>query len=397
MGQFFVRHAQPTEFAVIADLVGRVFYDDSDYQRAMHQWVFSRPRAPDFEYTAHRVGVLADDHSERIVSHTVVSPYTMRYGSVALGVSGVGFVCTHPDFRRNGYNAAVMHDSLAYMAEQGTHLALLNSTSHFGTRFGFSPVFPDYCFEVDSAQAANLPKPLRLRPPTPNDIPYMAALYQKHWSSRVTFTRSAELWMWRVSESNRPFMQVVEDGHGHICGYLAASHETDESAEVVVDNMDAALTLLADAGEHFREAGISRITWLMPPDDALIYYARQVLPVRVSALYQPYSGWTARIIDTEALVDTLLPELIAQARTIMPDISPKNLEFHCQPDVVQVGLRGKSDTCSRIPHEDFIQVMFGSLRPAMLALRSPMSYEAVRLLEALFPPRMAALACWDWF
>jgi predicted acetyltransferase len=397
MEKFFVRHAQSQEFAVIADLVARVFYAGDDYQRAMHQWVFSRPRAPNFDYAAHRVGVLVNDASEKVVSHTAVFPHTLRYGSVALAVSGVGFVCTHPDFRRNGYNSAVMHDSLAYMAEQGTHLALLNGINHFGARFGFSPVFPDYCFEADSTLAANLPKPLHLRPPTPDDIPYMAALYQKHWSARVTFTRSAELWLWRVAESSRPFMQVVEDGHGYICGYIAAQHEMDEGAEVVVDSMEAALTLLADMGERFRRAGIARISWLLPPDDALVYYARQVLPVRVSALYQPYSGWTARIINTEALIDALLPELIAQARTILPDVTPRNLEFFCQPDAVEVGLRGKPETCSRISHEDFIQVVFGSLRPAMLALRSSMSQEAVRLLEALFPPRMASLAGWDWF
>ncbi len=399
MEKFSVRHAQPHEFSAVADLIAQVFfgYNKARAQQARHDWLFNRPRAPGFDYAAYRVGVLSDDDTERIIAHTVVSPHTLRYGSVFLRVSGVGFVCTHPDYRRSGYTSAVMHDSLAYMAEQGTHLALLDGIHSFYNRFGFSSVFPVYSFEVDSAQAAHLPMPLRLRPPTQQDVPYMAALYQKHWSGRVTFTRSADLWLWRVAVADRPFMQVVEDARGHICGYIAASYETDDRAEVIADSMDAALTLLAAAGERFQQAGIKRVTWLIPPDDALVYYARQVLPVRVSASYQPNGGWMARIIDTEALVSTLLPELIAQAHSTMPDLQVSALEFVCEPDVVQIGLKGKPETCSRISHQDFIQVMFGSLRPAMLALRSGMSSDALRLLEALFPPRMAALACWDWF
>jgi hypothetical protein len=44
-----------------------------------------------------------------------------------------------------------------------------------------------------------------------------------------------------------------------------------------------------------------------------------------------------------------------------------------------------------------MQVLFGSLRPAVLALRAQLSLPQVQLLETLFPARMAALAVWDWF
>jgi predicted acetyltransferase len=397
MEKFIVRHVQPQEFPIVAELVTQVFRGSSQalYEQHRHYWQ-NRLHAPGFDYAAHRVGVLSNDVSERIVSHTEVYPYTLRYGSVTLRVAGVGGVCTHPDFRHNGYNSAVMHDSLAYMAEQGAHLALLNGISGFYMRFGFSSVFPNYFFEVESESAAKLPMPLRLRPPAPRDIPYMAALYQKHWAGRVTLTRSAELWLWRVTHDAHSFIQVVEDQRGRLCGYLAAPYATAANAEVLADNMDAALTLLADAGRRYQQAG-AQISWLLPPDDALVYYARQALPVRVSAVYQPDGGWMARIIDTEALVSALLPELIAQAHTTMPELKTSALEFACQPDVVQIGLKGKPAARSRLSHQDFIQMMFGSLRPSMLALRSAMSHEAVHLLETLFPPRMAAVASWDWF
>ena len=82
----------------------------------------------------------------------------------------------------------VLQDAIAFMTEQGAHLALLNATSHFQyDRYGFSPVWPYYYLEVDSAAAAALDAPLKLRDVRPADIPAMAALYQRHWDGRVHF------------------------------------------------------------------------------------------------------------------------------------------------------------------------------------------------------------------
>jgi hypothetical protein len=135
------------------------------------------------------------------------------------------------------------------------------------------------------------------------------------------------------------------------------------------------------------------------PDDALINIASQALTVTVSARYRPDAGWMARLIDAQGLVEALLPEIVAQARTVMPELEARDLIFRCQPDRVEIGLGGRKSTHSHLNHQDFIQVMFGSLHPSALAMRAQSSLhpDAVRLLEALFPPRVAALAGWDWF
>ncbi|NWF69534.1 MAG: GNAT family N-acetyltransferase [Chloroflexi bacterium] len=400
MGKFIVRHAYAHEFARIGDLVLSTFFGQGTpvYERELRFWTLTLPGAPGFDYSAYRVGVLDNGAGEQIVAHAAVRPYTLRYGSVDLRIYGVGAVCTHPDYRQRGYAAAVLHDALAYMAEQGAHLALLNGVRGYYGRFGFNPVWPDYVFSIDAAEAARLPQTLSLRPAALVDAPALAALYHQHWGARVAFTRSADLWRWRLGEQRRDMLLVAEDA-GQIAGYVRASEQNALLTEVVANSGDAALTLLADAGARYQRAGIARVEWLLPPDDALVYYARLALPVTVSAAYSPDGGWMARLIHSEALVRALLPEIAAQAHSTMPEFDPAALQFVCQPDGVQIGLDGQPETFAQLNHQDFIQVLFGSLRPAALALRpdSGLRRAAVRLLEALFPPRMAALAPWDWF
>jgi predicted N-acetyltransferase YhbS len=393
-----IRGAQPDEMAQVGALVARVFSENTPHlhsaiARSQGEALLSKPG---FLPAMCRIA-LADG---LLVSHARAESYTLRYGSAELRVAGLGAVCTHPDYRARGYSSAVMLDALAYMAEQGAHLALLHTTrvEDYYQRFGFSPVWPTYYFEVDTADAALLQARLPMRTGSAADAPYMADLYERHWGARVAFTRSPENWLWRFY-SGLYESRVVENPNGMACGYVAGYDVYGEQVEVVADTPDAAVTLLAEYGRAAHDAGIAHIRWLIPPDDALVTYARLLIPVTVSARYRPGSGWMARMIDTQGLLDALLPEILTQATIVLPALNARDLMLHSHPDVVEIGWRGYKSTFCQLNHQDFIQVMFGTLRPSALALRphSGLDVDAVRLLEALFPPRMAALSGWDWF
>jgi hypothetical protein len=105
----------------------------------------------------------------------------------------------------------------------------------------------------------------------------------------------------------------------------------------------------------------------------------------------------ARIIDSAALIEELMPEIIAQAKSTSLDFKMKNLVLEVQPDGVEIGLTSNRDSFCQLSLRDFIQVLFGSLRPATLAMREPLHEASIHLLETLFPPRVAAIAAWDWF
>jgi len=394
MSNFVVRQAQLSDYTAAGRLVSLVQFPEDRRKQAMDYWLKRLPHEPGFSYAAHRVGVL--DGS--VVSYLGVKPYTLRYGRVNLRVAGVADVSTHPDYRRRGYAAAVLRDALAYMAEMGVHLALLNSDlPQYYDRFGFSPVWPFYYFEVSAGEAAALEPPLILREARAGDVPQMARLYRRHWEGRVAFARSRDLWMWRVLQADWGYIRVVEDPRGQVAGYIAGDNPAGEVTEALADTLKAAVTILAEVGRLAQAAGQDTLRWLMPPDDALVSFARAVLPVTVSATYLPSGGWMARLIDTRGLVEAILPEITAQARLSDPRFDADALHFDFQPDRVKIGLRGQPSADCLLDQHDFIQIVFGSLRPAALALRGHLHPDAVLLLEALFPPRMAALACWDWF
>jgi predicted N-acetyltransferase YhbS len=392
MPNFSVSPARPEDLSEIGALVARVKTASAPerYPVIVRRAGTGLLTKPGFRSSMSRIGVLDDT----VVAQALVEPYTLCYGSIRLRVAGIGNVCTHPDHRGAGYTSAVLRDALAYIVEQGAHLALLEGASHYYERFGFSPVFPYYYFEVDSAEAAALPSPLVVRDARPEDAPAMARLYDRHWGWRVTLTRSPELWLWRMQSPDR-LVQVIEAKNGKLCGYVAGHDLSGDPVEAVVDTQEAATTLLSACGRAYQQAGVARMRWHLPPDDALVNYARTLLTVTVSARYQPSGGWMARLIDSTGLIETLLPEILAQAQSTLPDLTVEALAIHCQPETVQINWR-KNISC-QLNHQDFIQIMFGSLRPAALAARTPLHPAAVMLLEALFPPRVAALAGWDWF
>lgn len=391
-----VRPLESREYHAAAELVAEVFShnDVRQYERIYHRWLAER-ELPGFNLRDHRALFI----DGRLVAHAMVKPYILTYGSARLHVLGVGRVCVHPEYRKRGYSSAVMRDTVAYMAEQGAHLALLNGISGYYERFGFSSVWPYYHVEFNTDAADQRAVPLTMRQAQPGDAAEMAALYERHWGGRVTLERSAALWYWRLNHERRGLLQVVEGKHGEICGYIAGDDWNKPITEIIVDTVEAAETILSVCAQHAAEEELPKVRWLMPPDDAMITFIRPLVRVTVSAEYRPSGGWMARLIDTHAMIDTLLPEIIAQVRYTDPEFDPGRLNFKYQSDAVNISLRGLPDSQCTLSYADFTQVIFGSLRPAALALRTHTSLKpaGVFLLEKLFPPRMAVMGAWDWF
>jgi len=376
----------------VGELVASAFADGDPrvYERILNFWLAYLPRHPGFTPEMMRVGI----HNRQIVSAALVRQYTMRYGGVSLKVAGVGSVSTHVEHRKRGYASAVMLDVLAYVAEQGAHLALLHGRiPYLYEQFGFSSVFPKYYMTFAVQDALELPSYLTIREAEWEDLPQLAQLYEMHWGGRVTFTRSPDIWKWRFERAES--LVVADDQRGNLGGYLL--RKLDDNIEVVAHNPEAVTSLMAWSAEQSSQDGLAQVSWFVPPDDVIVTYARQFLSINVSVLYQPTAGWMARLIDSTGLVQTLLPELVQHASTVQPAFDPSELIFDLQPDRVHIALRGQPDSACDLAHSDFIQVMFGSLRPSALATRSQIHPTGLALLELLFPPRMAALAPWDWF
>ncbi len=332
------------------------------------------------------------EYRNRIISRVLIEQFVLRYGSVDFKAAGISNMLTEFRFRGSGYGEQVMQDALAYIREQGAHLALLNDTTgNYFSRFGFGPVWPQYRVTFDTAQTVDLPQTVHVRQAQYPDIPAMARLYDQYWGARVTVVRYPDLWRWRAHHTGWHVL-VALNAQDDVIGYFAAEDYHAQAAEVVVSNAQAAQALLHAIGEKHQQRGHAQFTWQLPPDDVLLAYMRESIDLRLEATYQAQGGWMGRLIDVRGLLDMLLPELQAQAETFMPDVN--GLMLRHDADTIQITL---GDHMMCVGYRDFVQVMFASLSPEALGLRENLQPDDITLLKTLFPPRVAAIAPWDIF
>jgi hypothetical protein len=342
---------------------------------------------PGFHAEQCRVGV-----HEQIDCCVLMQRHHMQYGRSSL--RAVILHLLNPRCNDNDL-AAVITDTLAYVKEQGAHLAIVRNCGEPCEAFGFSAAWPQYRMHFDSRRAALLHAPHRLRPAAPRDLPRIAELYHWHWAGRVGFQRGSSVWDWHFNENRDINTQVIIDVAGQVRGYIAGQDFLDDPVEIVVETPHAAATLLSAIGKLHVEAGSEHISWIVPPDDALIDYTRQHLDVTVSAFYPRSGGWAARLIDLPGLVEALTPEISAQAEATLPNFRPSSLIFRYTTEGVQIGLRRQQDTYHTLTPRDLIQTMFSSINTAV-GVYTGLHPAAVRLVQALFPPRITAIAPLDW-
>ena len=388
-----IRPILVSEMPMVARLLADVFAStDEAYYRYLYQLHGSRvAQRSGFEQDTYRGAFLGGN----LVAVARVEKHTLRYGMVQLKVAGIGDICTHPDYRRRGYSAVVVRDALAYATEAGAHLVLLRDPGDYYRRYGFSSVLPDYYLHYHSEDVLTLSRPERvhLRLAHFNDLSQLEYLYDNHWSGRVAFVRSPDLWEWRLEDPEAKTL-VACDADGRLEGYLWRHPFDATQIELLASSPEAMIALMQVVAQ---QSGQETIALAVPPDDTIVAYSRLLMPVSLSATYHPRSGWMARAVNVRRLMRTLLPELKNHLESIAylsEDISPT---LEARPETIAVGFRNAPEMQCELIQRDFIQIMFGTLRPAMLAQRSPLRRDQVRLLEMLFPPRMAALAPWDWF
>jgi len=392
MTAYVIRSADTNLFQSAGHLVADVFSGDNPriYERILHDWVANLPHRPGFDYELCRVGVVDGE----LVSQVLIEKNTLLFGNAHLRVAMIGKVATAPNHRHKGYSSALIGDTLATIAEQGAHLAFLNDLSNFYHHFGFSSVLPDTVLEVDSKQAMDMPHPLGIRHATPADINTIARLYHRHWRNRISFARSEAWWQWKFESSIDPVLVAVTQADT-VQGYIWRAN-TGNQLELICDSLPATMTLLSFLGKRMQKLDEPHIQLLIPPDDVVISFVRQMMDFDVRVLYHHQGGWMGRVIDSTALLNALLPEIANRALRLIPDFNDRDLYLTSEGDAVTIGLRSLPQYTLHLSHRDFIQVMFGSLSPVTLALRDHLPVEKVRLLEVLFPPRVSAIAPLNW-
>jgi predicted acetyltransferase len=359
---------------------------------SLHQRVFGESvldnlrHAPTFQYEEVRGGF----YRGTLVSLARVRFATLRYGRVQWRVGIISDVATDPAYQRRGFAHQVMQDTLAYVAVGGAHLAILNAgVTGYYQRFGFSSFLPHYKLTIPTEAALSLPPAADVYNAATDDSRALAALYQRHWGGRVTLLREPALWAYRIQEKP-PF--AAFNANGQIAGY-SWRHSTHEiRAELVADTPTAALALVRREGDLAYKERRNEIHWIIPPDDPIISYLRPHVDVTLSAQYRPSRGWMARMMDSASFIHILNREMTTHLKEMHPQLSDSPT-IRISPESVTVEF---GHMRLRLIPRDFIQLVFGTLNPEMLAAQLGVSYETVEWLGWLFPPRSACVAAWDW-
>ena len=377
MSDFTTRplHEQDWQDALI---LHRRVYGETGFDRLRH--------APAFQYETVQGGF----YRGILVSMARVRFATLRYGRVQWRVGIVSDVATDPDFQRRGFAHQVMQDTLATIAVGGAQLAILNAgVTGYYHRFGFSSFLPHYKLTISTEAALSLPTATHVYPAAVEDTRTLATLYHAHWGGRITLLREPVLWSYRIAEQ-APLAAFNENGQ--IAGYSWRHPHYDSRAELVAENPAAALALVRRDGDLAYQQHRNEIHWIMPPDDPIISYLRPHLDITLSAQYRPSRGWMARMMDSASFIHILNREMIAHLKEMHPEHSAVPM-IHISPESVTVQF---GNMRLRLIPRDFIQLVFGTLNPEMLAAQLGVSYETVEWLGWLFPPRSACIAAWDW-
>ena len=196
MAKFTVKAVENDAEYIAADILMSVAFGDIVNTERILAALDDDKQRPAFQFDQHRIGVLDGE----IIAHAVARPYTLRYGTAELTFGGIGGVCSHPEQRMKGYVAAVMRDAIAYMQARGDHLSLLNTgVDNLYAKFGYQTLWSDGSVEIEAAAALHLSSSLKVRAAVVNDVPQMAALFERTMVQRVTMRRSRDIWTWRMA------------------------------------------------------------------------------------------------------------------------------------------------------------------------------------------------------
>jgi predicted N-acetyltransferase YhbS len=258
-----------------------------------------------YDWAASAVGSVGD----QLVSHWGVWDYRMRIGQATVRCGGIGSVATHADHRKKGFMARTAPYSIERMRARGYALSILFGIDDFYHRFGYVRAWQESRWQVlrsDLPGFAGRRPRLQRVPATPSAE--IARLHNR-WNGgltgtavRPTFTKgffmgprpAPEAWLWR-------------DARGRAAGHVLASQ--DGGALVILEATGAPDVVLAVAGELARRRGLAELSFETLPYGSALARSLRTLTCRFEQRYTRDGAAMVRLVDLEACLRAMAPEL----------------------------------------------------------------------------------------
>ena len=239
-GGLLLRRAAPADAEALAEFNATVHGDPETGQTdpAIAVWVRDLLERPHPTFRPDLFTVVEESATGKIVSSLNLIPQTWSYEGIAFGVGRVELVGTVPEYRRRGLVKTQMDVAHGWSAALG-HLAQgITGIPWYYRQFGYEMTLTlDGNHRVETHAVPALPdgepEPFRVRPATPGDLPFVAAVDERaRGRYLVTCERDAAMWRYEldgrsaVPEGHRVVLHLIEaagdgDGAGRPVGYVA--------------------------------------------------------------------------------------------------------------------------------------------------------------------------------
>lgn len=287
-----------------------------------------------------------DETSGEIAATLSLMPLTWRYGPVSLPVAELGFVATHPAYRRRGLQRALSATFDRIAVANNFSLAAIEGIPYFYRQFGYDyalPLVPDSRFNLDVAQIpAGLSSDYLLRPASSADIPQLQMLYREQVADLVITTERSEA-MWRhylTLSPGPPFGMLLSlISHGErVIGYLALARSGWVNRLNVMelaldrDQEDAILAALRFARVRAEADGHPSIGLQLPAAHPASQWAR-ALGVKEEGVY----GWQMKVLDPVRFLNAIARAL--EGRLLGSELDGFCGDLNFELYLAKVGLR----------------------------------------------------------
>ncbi|MBM3128700.1 MAG: GNAT family N-acetyltransferase [Chloroflexi bacterium] len=411
----------------LAQMVGRVFgRENFDANVAAYARHYTDETHPIIGPS--NVLIVEDTRVDKIVSTMCLIPQTWTYAGIPFPVGRPEVVATDPEYRNRGL-VREQFKTLHALSDAMGHLVQGITGIHWYYRqFEY-----EYAFDLGGGRVchfSNVPAlkegeadPYRVRAMTPDDIPFIAPLYDRACArSLVTCPRPESLWRYFLDDSplarayRLPF-QIIETTDGRVVGYVDCSHDIWQDVIVVGE-------IAAAEGQSLRALTPTVLRWLKAHGETesaqqnkpvnAVYFALgrehplfDAIPELLPRTRLPY-GWYIRVPDVPRLLRHLAPALEDRlARSAMAGHSGalKISEYRRGYKIVfENGKIANAETWQPTVDERgdcgfpplvFLQLLFG--RATIMELREFFpdvwaNDEPTILLDALFP-KQASCVC----
>lgn len=356
---------------------------------------------------------LHDRGTRTLVSVLTAIPLMMWVGARPVAFYGIAGVATLPEYRRRGFAAELLRQSLQSLYREGAPLAILQAFNHeFYRKLGWETVGA-------IAQARLTPKQLPryrgapLRRADVVDRPAVMRLYE-HYCPRHTGSLVRDERRWEYLFWNLPNLWIC-DADGEIEGYLfydfIDSGWTLRVRETVWRTERARRAILSWLADN--EESVQQVEFQMPLESMAMlglmgWSAPPVAPNQPFYAVQVFPNFMARPVHGATLLQMLLGDAPVPAGFLPFNLRVRDAVLKANGETVGVGAEaGQVKVGVELPDAPTVNLApttlamlaFGTLSvPELCARRILNAPESlIETLDALFPQRRPSLAPIDYF